>query len=434
MDHQGYCNIPSALFHWITFLAKSLPLRSVPTFIELLIGAMISKSGFVVQTGLAIDLERHWTAYFKWLQHGRWSWLALARQMAFLLVHWFPNNHCFLAIDDTIVFRTSTKAPGSRIHHQHARKANRPNFVRGQGWVSLAAVIGSDQNHHAIPLLARLTRSNSNTSKLVQAKTLLCAVRGIFQNVTLLLDSWFMRATLLFFALDAGYTVIGQVRKDTALYDLPPRRPVGKRGRSKTYGDKFTPAIVATLPEITASLWIYGKRQTVHYRSTFALARFLKARTVLVVWARFDDGKGDISKPRLLLSTSTVITPETVIIHYARRWSIEPMFNQIKNGWGWKETWQQSRQVLHRWLHILFAAFALPQLMTLLADPLVTQLANLAPWRSNQPITAGLVRVGLHKQFFRVRIRRWWNPKSRIFRPPNDLAAVSLTEKLKKAA
>lgn len=243
-----------------------------------------------------------------------------------------------------------------------------------------------------------------------------------------------MRAILINFALDAGYSVIGQVRKDTALYDFPPPRPAGKRGRSRVYGDKFIPEKIASLPEVTTSLWIYGKRQTVSYRSTFALARFLKGKTVLAVWACFDDGKGDKTKPHLLLSTSTAITPEAVIIHYARRWSIEPMFNQIINGWGWKETWQQSRQVLHRWVQILYAAFSLPQLLTLLADPQVMKLANLAPWRSNQPITAGLVRIGLQKHFAQVRVRDWWNPKSREFRPHHDQFSAVSSENLKKVA
>jgi len=30
----------------------------------------------------------------------------------------------------------------------------------------------------------------------------------------------------------------------------------------------------------------------------------------------------------------------------ARRWSIEDLFNQLKNRWGWKETWQQSSRGL----------------------------------------------------------------------------------------
>ena len=109
--------------------------------------------------------------------------------------------------------------------------------MRGQGWVSLAAVVGDDRRHHAIPLLARLVRAAGNSSKLVIAKTLLRAISGIFSNVTLLLDSWFMRAILILFALDAGMNVIGQVRKDTALYDFPPPSPPGKRGRPRKYGD-----------------------------------------------------------------------------------------------------------------------------------------------------------------------------------------------------
>ncbi len=27
-----------------------------------------------------LDMRSHWTSYYKWLQNGRWSWLALAQQ------------------------------------------------------------------------------------------------------------------------------------------------------------------------------------------------------------------------------------------------------------------------------------------------------------------------------------------------------------------
>jgi hypothetical protein len=32
------------------------------------------------------------------------------------------------------------------------------------------------------------------------------------------------------------------------------------------------------------------------------------------------------------------------------------MFNQLKNAWGLQETWQQTRQVLHRWVQLLTVA------------------------------------------------------------------------------
>ena len=67
MDDKGYCHIPNALFDAITFLAQALPKRSVPTWLELLFGAMLTKAGFVTEAYLAINPKRHWTSYYKWL-------------------------------------------------------------------------------------------------------------------------------------------------------------------------------------------------------------------------------------------------------------------------------------------------------------------------------------------------------------------------------
>ena len=56
------------LCHWIMFLAHTLPLRSVPTFLELVVGALLSRRGWVIEVYLAIAAQRHWTSYHKWLQ------------------------------------------------------------------------------------------------------------------------------------------------------------------------------------------------------------------------------------------------------------------------------------------------------------------------------------------------------------------------------
>ena len=52
MNVKGYSRIPNELFYWITFLTKVLPLRSVGTFLELLIGAMLTPTGFVTEAYL----------------------------------------------------------------------------------------------------------------------------------------------------------------------------------------------------------------------------------------------------------------------------------------------------------------------------------------------------------------------------------------------
>jgi len=170
MNAKGCCRIPSELCYWITFLTKVLPLRSVGTFIELLIGAMLTPQGFVTEAVLLLDMRNHWTSYYKWLQQGRWSWLALARQFARLWLLLNPAPVIDLVIDDTLTLRTSKKAPGSQIHHQHGNKPNLARFVRGQCWVSLALILKRmDKTPVALPVLSRLIPSASNTGKLVAA-------------------------------------------------------------------------------------------------------------------------------------------------------------------------------------------------------------------------------------------------------------------------
>ncbi len=60
----------------------ALPIRSVPTFIELLIGAMLTQAGFVTQARLAVNMHRHWTSYYKRLQKGKWV----------TLLQWLPEQ------------------------------------------------------------------------------------------------------------------------------------------------------------------------------------------------------------------------------------------------------------------------------------------------------------------------------------------------------
>jgi DDE superfamily endonuclease len=419
MNTKGYGNIPSTLYECITFIARALPVRSVPTFIELLVGAMITQAGFVTEAWLAINPVRSWNAYYKWLQHGKWSWVALGVQMARLMVTCFPQPIWFIIFDDTFIYRCSKKAPGSAIHHQHGNKTNRPQYARGQCWVTMALSISAGMKHSAIPLLSRLMQTTGNSTKLDTAKVLLRVIAPVFagQKVITLVDSWFMKWPYLKYVLHLGFNAIGQVRYDTALFGIPVF--TGKRGRPRKYGDKFTPEVVAALPVTRERIFLYSKWQWVHYRSAVCLARFMKGHKVRVIWMQFEDKNGKLSKQRLILSTLCNLMPQQIFVYYARRWSIEDLFNQMKNRWGWKVSWQQSRLVLHRWTQILSIAYALPQILATYCGEQVQNLMHITPWRRKNPVTAGRIRLGLQMILGNVRVREWWNPKYRIFKPPN---------------
>ena len=419
MRNKGYSTIPRTLFESITFLARALPIRSVPTFIELLIGAMLTQTGFVTDAWLAINPLRSWSAYYKWLQEGKWSWVALGVQLAKLVVTFFPQPIWFLIFDDTFIYRSSKKAPGSNIFHQHGNKTNRPQYARGQCWVTMALSITSGLKHSAVPLLSRLMRKSGNVSKLDAANSLLAVIAPVFTGkgqLFTLVDSWYMKWPYLREARKRNFHTIGQVRRDTALYDMPVQQK-GK-GRPRKYGEKYTPELVATLQENRRKVFLYGKYQWVRYRSAVCLAKFMKGSRVRAVWMQFEDSSGKLSKQRLMLSTCPTLNAEEVFCYYSRRWSIEDLFNQLKNKWGWRESWQQSRQVLHRWTQIVSVAFALPQLLAIYCGDQVQDLKYLTPWRKKKPLTAGRVRLGLKMILGNVRIRDWWHPTCRKFQSP----------------
>ena len=421
MNTKGCCTIPGELFYWITFLTKILPLRSIGTFIELLIGAMLTPQGFVTEAYLLLDMQNHWTSYYKWLQKGKWSWLGLARQFVKLFLRLNKDETIQLAIDDTLTLRASKKAPGSQIHHQHGNKPNLAAYVRGQCWVTLAVVMKKGASGIAIPLLTRLIPSAGNTGKLIAAKTVMRSVKALFhgRKLRLLVDSWYMRRTLILSMIQQGCHVIGQTRIDTRMYDEPDKLPKASRGRPRKYGKQYSRKRIAHLKKTKVTLAIHGKEQIVRYRSRLVKARFIDGLKVRAVWCEFLSHNGRWKKTSLLLCTDITLSPEQVIENYSLRWSIEPMFKQLKHAWGLKEAWQQTRQTLHRWVQITMTGYGLIQLLTCYALPSIQPICQSMPWRRKSSITAGRTRYELVRYFKHVAVRGWWDKTCKKFCPPH---------------
>jgi hypothetical protein len=407
---------------WITILAQSLPPRAIRTFLELLIGAMVTSSGFVTQAWLALDMQKHWTSYYKFLQKGRWSWLNLAQTFLKIVLSQINDDVLVLAIDDTLILRASKKAPASKIHHQHGNKPNLAQYVQGQCWVTLA-VVGkrSEGQSIAIPLLSRLMPNAGNSGKLRAAQTLIRSILTTIlgRKVRLLIDSWYMRGKFIAAMLEHNIEVIGQVRHDTRLYESPAKREKGSRGRPAIYGEKITPALVEKMRTKQVTLQLYGKEQLVRYRSKIVLARFLKGVQVRVVWCEFSDGDGGWRRARLLLATNPTLSAEDIICGYEKRWSIESAFHDLKQSWGMKEAWQQTRQTLNRWVQLITVGYGLVQLLSLKPEAELAGIMSAHPWRKAGKVTAGKIREGLAKQFMKVNVLSWWDTTFKKFAPPN---------------
>src|SRR3954454_11263013 len=133
--------VPPILTTLVARLAEAVPRRARTTSTELLLGAAVTRGGHVTDAILAAGLSRSWATYYWFLQRARWACLAVWQVLLSLLATLLAPPVWHVVIDDTVVERISARAPGSLVHHNHAAKPNRSRFLRGQGWLCLAAVV-----------------------------------------------------------------------------------------------------------------------------------------------------------------------------------------------------------------------------------------------------------------------------------------------------
>src|SRR5215207_7272318 len=359
-------SIPPILSLLIGHIAAAVPRRARITFTELLIGAAATRGGHVTDAILAAGLSRSWTTYYWLLQRGRWTWLAVWQALLRVLKMLCDPPVWHVVLDDTLVERISARAPGSLIHYNHTAKPNRPRFLRGQGWLCLAAVVEHEWKVGAVPLMLRLVRRGPNRGKLKSAGFLLRLL---------------------------GH----RLRRDLALYEVPKSPGPRGRGRPRKYGERMMRQKIEALPVHRTAQILYGNLEVVRYRTCRVAARFLKGRVVRAVWVQLEQpDRGDkLTEERLLICTDPDLSAITVLTSYAKRWSIEPLFAAIKHGWGLKDAWQQSRKELLRWVTILAAGYALNQMLAHTDPARIPGLADPAPWRPAGARTAGLIQAGI---------------------------------------
>jgi hypothetical protein len=163
----------------------------------------------------------------------------------------------------------------------------------------------------------------------------------------------------------------------------------GQRGRPRLYGDKLDALAAAALPATIHRIAGYGgpvapRRVPPPLPQGRHRAGGLKR-------------SGGWARTRLLLSTDPTLSAPAIVEDYSRRWSIEPLFRDLKVVDGLGALWQ--RATLLRWLHLIQIARALLVLLTARADPEVLALIRRGGWRPAATLTPGLVKDALAARF-----------------------------------
>jgi hypothetical protein len=276
-----------------------------------------------------------------------------------------PTELVTLILGDTLVLRCAKFWPGISVKYDHSHKANRPTLLNSQFWVTLALVV-SVRLGSALTVSIRswLLEESGQRGRLCVARQLMDSIRGHVKGVRLLIDAWFIRSTLILPLLEQQVRIIGQVRRDTALF-LPPEPDPKRRGRKRKYGRRIDPAVLEALPAQEMELMLCGRVQRIRVRSVLAVARFLKGLPVRAVCCEMFLPDHTWSRPRQILATEIDLSAQQVVEIYAERWGIEPLFHNLKRWWEVANLWQQSKAALELWMQIRSTAYALTQLLAL---------------------------------------------------------------------
>ena len=408
--------------NWISFLFQYVPKKLRPSLLELLVGAIVS-AGHISDSLLAIDFFKHWTSYYKIIECARFSVLYLA--IGWFRLSWSldTNARPLWAIDDTICFRSSKKAPGADFHFDHSHKINRPDYPLSQLFVAFFSIAQNDAEHSAIPIWMQLADKDGNRSKLEIARNIVLIAnkhRTDDRKPLLLTDAWYVKEPFIAPLLKQQIHCIGQIRKDSALF-LQPEPTTGKRGRPPKYGPKLSfKRITELFPLESINLTAWGKERTFEFYSFQAKARFLNGHLCNCVWCRFSSDGKESTAWHLIVSTDTSLCAREIISYYAKRWSVESAFNDIKNTFGLAQAWQQTEEAFSRWRCLLCIAYGLCSYCSLFFGK---RLAELVPihWRKDHSMTPGWARKVLDRIFRYFPVRLCWNRTLQKMTVPEEL-------------
>src|SRR6266704_2564669 len=229
-----------------------------------------------------------------------------------------------VAIDDTLFRRLKIKVwAASWFHDGSAPGPAKTGY--GNNWVIAAIVVRLPMISRpvAVPVLAKLVIKNtSSASRLWLARRMTQMLAGALpgRDFHITGDAAYAGGELK--KLPPGVTWTTRLRKDAALYALPPGR-TGKRGRPRARGDKLASLarLAATAAFAPVTVTRYGTTATGQAAAITCLwYSVFGARPVTVVLIRDRSASGyDLA----LVTTDTAAPPARVIERYAARWSIE---------------------------------------------------------------------------------------------------------------
>jgi phenylpyruvate tautomerase PptA (4-oxalocrotonate tautomerase family) len=372
----------------------------------------------------------------------------IASQLTVLALRILPlPDRVLVVIDDSPTKRYGPKVEGADVHHNPTPGPAGQPFLYGHVWVTISLALRHPQwGPLALPLRAMLyvrrqtiatipirRRWHRFATKLQLAarlvEWLVPLLKKAGKTVWIVVDGGYTKAPFLKRVLKlSGVDVVGRLRKDAALRDLPPKLKKGERrgrGRPRQYGkNKISLAKRAgqTRGWSEIECTVYGKTSTKTYKSF--LATYKPAGGVVrVVLVKEEHGW------YAFYCTDEAASVQEIVEAFADRATIEQDFHDVKEVWGSGQ--QQVRNIwnnlavynLNLWMHTMVELWAYRRSGAQLVD------RNDSPWDNpkRRPSHANR-RKALRKQIMRSElstITTTWSLPNKIIRLAKRLVALA---------
>ncbi len=374
---------PEQWSEWNAWLAAGLHARNRWRLPVLLAGMLFASGRRTVTTWLrAAGVSDDFQDFYYFLTCvGRKS-KSIATQLVTLLLRTLPlPARVLLVIDDSPTKRYGPKVEGAGVHHNPTPGPADQPFLYGHIWVTISLTLRHPKwGALALPLRAMLYVRQQTIATIPKnrgwqrfATKLQLAARLVEWIVPLLkhagktvwivVDGGYTKRPFLKRALKTGVTIVGRLRKDAALRDLPPTLKKGQRrgrGRPRKYGKnrlRLAKRAGQQRGWKTIACLVYGEAVTKTYK-TFLATYPPVGGVIRVVLVKEDHGW------YAFFCTDPNASVKEILEAFADRSTIEQDFHDVKEVWGSGQ--QQVRNIwtnlavynLNLWMHTLVELWA----------------------------------------------------------------------------
>jgi hypothetical protein len=363
----------------------------------------------VTQSAVALDRVEDWRKMESFAEYGSWDLPALQAGIA-TAIQRLPDRLFFgysvWAGDDTKVHRASSGVWGTCTYHEYtARCPNRASTVRAHNWVVLGALLPDGQRPALfLPVASRLYCRKSQLPEAqngppvvfrTKCDLLVEMARGYAKccpgKALGVFDGGFaLRSVVRPLVRPAApdqrrIDFVTRLRRDAALYALPPSRRPHQRGRARRWGKRLAPPRQGGR---WPSAWqegfafVYGRLRRVRYKEVVCLWRVLGHDVPVKAVVAEVEG---YSKRFTLVTSALDLTGLQVVELFCARFRQEDAFRDLKQRLGWEECRAWTRNPIERTTQAALATLTALRLLQLeLEDERGDEWWSRPPWNRHK--------------------------------------------------